>query len=122
MTGRRRRPARRLTSAGPQLAKHVGRAGPASALLTTSEVADFLRVHPKHVYRLLKKGLPARRVGAEWRFDRDDVLVWSGGKAPERRADAPVALGMPPPALIAGNGDVALMTLLRLSSSALLGT
>ena len=85
-------------------------------MLTTSEVADFLRVHPKHVYRLLKKGLPARRVGAEWRFDRDDVLVWSGGKAPERRADAPVALGMPPPALIAGNGDVALMTLLRLST------
>ena len=31
-------------------------------LLTTDEVAEVLRVHPKHVYRLLKKGLPARRV------------------------------------------------------------
>jgi putative molybdopterin biosynthesis protein len=88
-----------------------------ATLLTTVEVAEVLRVHPKHVYRLLKKGLPARRVGAEWRFDRGDVLVWSGGSAPSREARAPVASpAEAPPALVAGNGDVALMSLLRLSA------
>jgi putative molybdopterin biosynthesis protein len=89
---------------------------PASALLTTVEVAEVLRVHPKHVYRLLKKGLPARRVGAEWRFDRSDVLVWSGGASPGRDAPSAVAAMTAPPALVAGNGDVALMSLLRLSA------
>jgi putative molybdopterin biosynthesis protein len=93
-------------------------ASPAAvALLTTADVAELLRVHPKHVYRLLKQGLPARRVGSEWRFDRDDVLVWSGATA---RPEASVPVAAPalgaPPALVAGNGDVALMTLLRLSA------
>ena len=84
-------------------------------LLTTVEVAEVLRVHPKHVYRLLKKGLPARRVGAEWRFDRGDVLVWSGGVAPSSDAHLAATVELPP-ALVAGNGDVALMSLLRLSA------
>ncbi len=35
------------------------------AWLTTREVAELLRVHPKHVYRLRKRGLPAHRVGDE---------------------------------------------------------
>ncbi len=86
-------------------------------LLTTAEVAEVLRVHPKHVYRLLKKGLPARRVGSEWRFSRADVLAWSGGGA---RAAAPAVEGEAPgpdagvaPALVAANGDVAVLVLLR---------
>jgi len=93
----------------------------ADRLLTTEEVAEVLRVHPKHVYRLLKKGLPARRVGSEWRFSRDDVLAWSGGKAPQRAAEAEApAPGLPveaPPALVATNGDVAVLTLLRLADA-----
>ena len=57
--------------------------------LTTIEVAAVLRVHPKHVYRLLRQGLPARRVGGQWRFSADEVLAWAergraaGGVAPE---------------------------------------
>jgi len=90
-------------------------------LLTTDEVARVLRVHPKHVYRLLKKGLPGRRVGSEWRFSRDDVLAWSGGKpAPgrvEEPAAAPPAAGDGPPALVAANGDVGLQILLRLAAA-----
>src|SRR5277367_3870085 len=90
-------------------------ATPTNVLLTTVEVAELLRVHPKHVYRLLKKGLPARRVGSEWRFDRGDVLVWSGGSAPAQEPLVPAAsTARVPPALVAGNGDVALMSLLRL--------
>lgn len=89
-------------------------------LLTTVEVAEVLRVHPKHVYRLLKKGLPARRVGSEWRFSRDDVLAWSGGRAVEA---APAAALAPPvaqeqaPALVAANGDVVVLSLLALAAS-----
>lgn len=85
-------------------------------MLTTDEVAELLRVHPKHVYRLLKKGLPARRVGAEWRFDRGEVLRWSGAPAP---ATAPEpqqggAFAGSTPAIVAANGDVAVLALLRL--------
>jgi len=90
-------------------------------LLTTEEVAEVLRVHPKHVYRLLKKGLPARRVGSEWRFSRDDVLAWSGGKpvpaTPEEGQAAALVGAEGPPALVATNGDVAVLTLLRLAAT-----
>jgi putative molybdopterin biosynthesis protein len=87
------------------------------ALLRTDEVAALLRVHPKHVYRLLKKGLPARRVGGEWRFSKDDVLAWSGARrsASAGGAAGPAAAGAPP-SLVAANGDVAVMTLLSLSA------
>ena len=116
MTQASRRAGGRPSRAGRASAK-VGAAPPGSALLTTTEVANVLRVHPKQVYRLLKKGLPARRVGSEWRYHRDYVLVWSGGSSPERRpAVNTVSATAVPPALVAGNGDVALMTLLRLSA------
>jgi putative molybdopterin biosynthesis protein len=85
-------------------------------LLTTAEIAEVLRVHPKHVYRLLRKGLPGRRVGSEWRFSRDDVLAWSGGRATEAggdaKASAPAASADAAPSLVAANGDVAVLTLL----------
>ncbi|MFY3743527.1 substrate-binding domain-containing protein [Anaeromyxobacter sp. Red801] len=90
-------------------------------LLTTAEVAEVLRVHPKHVYRLLRRGLPARRVGAEWRFSREDVLAWSGGRAAEARSEtpAPAARGAldAAPALVAANGDVAVLSLLALAAA-----
>ena len=93
-----------------------------SPLLTTVEIAEVLRVHPKHVYRLLKKGLPARRVGSEWRFSRDDVLAWSGGAPVDAEAEpagpggASIAAD-PAPSLVATNGDVAVLTLLRLAAA-----
>ncbi len=94
----------------------------AEPLLTTAEVAAVLRVHPKHVYRLLKRGLPARRVGSEWRFSREDVLAWAGGSASAAPATPAAAPAVAPhadaaPALVAANGDVALLTLLRLADA-----
>lgn len=85
-------------------------------LLTSSEVADLLRVHPKHVYRLLKKGLPARRVGSEWRFDRGEVLAWSGGgeRAPAEVGEGSISAAPAAPSVIAANGDVAVMVLLQI--------
>jgi len=86
-------------------------------LLTTNEVASLLRVHPKHVYRLLRRGLPARRVGGEWRFSPDEVLEWSGAARrpfavaatePARRPD----VSCDPQPLLAANGDVVVELLL----------
>lgn len=94
---------------------------PSSAddLLKTTEVAKLLRVHPKHVYRLLAQGLPGRRVGSEWRFVRDEVLAWSasrGGLAqssPAQRPHVDAAPGAAP--LLAANGDLVVEILLELA-------
>jgi excisionase family DNA binding protein len=90
------------------------------ALLTTADVARLLRVHPKHVYRLLRRGLPGHRVGGEWRFMASEVLRWSGSpvpadtSAPEREGPSPHQTPPPgPPALIAANGDLAVEYLLN---------
>lgn len=89
-----------------------------STLLKSAEVAELLRVHPKQVYRLLARGLPGRRVGGEWRFDRDEVLRWAGSGAGDERAAEPVhapaatADAAAPPPLIAANGDVVIELLL----------
>ncbi|MCL2825491.1 MAG: helix-turn-helix domain-containing protein, partial [Polyangiaceae bacterium] len=50
---------------------------PIDGWLTTTEVAAVLQIHPKHVYRLIKKGLPAHRVGGQWRFLSEEILEWS---------------------------------------------
>jgi len=88
-----------------------------SELLTTVEVAALLRVHPKHVYRLLRRGLPARRVGGEWRFSAEDVLRWSGASAPpsaETPERTPASREPAPPLpLLAANGDVVVELLLK---------
>jgi excisionase family DNA binding protein len=46
-------------------------------VLTVRELAGYLRVHQTTVYRLLKEQkLPAVRVGADWRFNRDAIERW----------------------------------------------
>lgn len=45
--------------------------------LTTMEVAALLRVHHKHVYRLLQQGMPAKRLGGQWRFSHDAIVKWA---------------------------------------------
>lgn len=46
-------------------------------LLTLEEVANYLRVTEKTIYRLLeKKGIPATRVGHQWRFDIAAIDTW----------------------------------------------
>ncbi|MGE3795269.1 MAG: helix-turn-helix domain-containing protein [Dehalococcoidia bacterium] len=56
----------------------VGRT-PANEILTASEVADWLDQNIETVQRAAKAGrLPARRIGKEWRFLRDDVAETRG--------------------------------------------
>ena len=46
-------------------------------VLTIHEVADYLRVAEKTVYRLLaKKDIPAFKVGGSWRFKKDTLDQW----------------------------------------------
>ena len=41
------------------------------------EVADYLRCHQSTVYRLLYKGgLPAFKLGSDWRFTRAAIDKW----------------------------------------------
>jgi putative molybdopterin biosynthesis protein len=94
-----------------------------TALMTTPEAAALLRVHPKQVYRLLRRGLPGRRVGAEWRFDRAELLAWSGARPARDGRESgepdPVAPGtVAPPSVVAANGDLAVRILLELASAA----
>ena len=43
-------------------------------VLTVQEVADYLRIDIRTVYRLAKRGdIPCRKIGRQWRFNRDDI-------------------------------------------------
>ena len=49
----------------------------ASPVMTVRELADYLRVHPSTIYRLLKqKRIPAFKFGREWRFNRETIDRW----------------------------------------------
>jgi len=44
-------------------------------ILTASEVASLLHMHPRTVYKLVKQGsLPGRKFGGGWRFSRRDIM------------------------------------------------
>jgi excisionase family DNA binding protein len=46
-------------------------------VLTLEEVAEYLRVHPTTIYRLLKKHkIPAFKVGSDWRFNLASIDRW----------------------------------------------
>jgi excisionase family DNA binding protein len=46
-------------------------------LMKLEEVADYLRVAEKTIYRLIdKRGIPATKVGHQWRFDKEDIDTW----------------------------------------------
>ena len=47
------------------------------ATLTVQEVAVYLKVNPKTIYRLVREGrLPGFKVAGSWRFRRDDIDNW----------------------------------------------
>jgi PTS system nitrogen regulatory IIA component len=64
-----------------------------SEVLTVQEVADYLRVDIRTVYRLAKRGdIPCIKIGRQWRFNRDDIreLVSRGhGNRGKHASDLP---------------------------------
>lgn len=46
-------------------------------VLTVKEVADFLKVNERTVYRMAAAGrIPAFKVGTSWRFKREEIDLW----------------------------------------------
>ena len=46
-------------------------------ILTVREVADFLKVTERTIYRLATEGqIPSFKVGGSWRFQRSDLIQW----------------------------------------------
>ncbi|MBI2985817.1 MAG: helix-turn-helix domain-containing protein [Deltaproteobacteria bacterium] len=49
----------------------------AESLLTTAQVAHYLKVDKFTVYRLVaQKKIPAFRVGNQWRFKQEMIEAW----------------------------------------------
>lgn len=59
-------------------------------ILTIKEVADYLKVTERTIYRLAGvKKIPAFKVGGTWRFSRSDIESWikqQSASSPERAA------------------------------------
>jgi excisionase family DNA binding protein len=52
--------------------------------MTLGEVANYLRVTTKTIHRLLeRRGIPAMKVGRQWRFDKASIDVWLRQSTPE---------------------------------------
>jgi excisionase family DNA binding protein len=49
----------------------------AGAILTIKEVADYLKVTERTIYRLAAaRQIPAFKVGGSWRFSKSDIDAW----------------------------------------------
>ena len=46
-------------------------------LLTVKELARYLGVSIRQIYRLIDKGMPSLRVGKYHRFNKDDIDKWT---------------------------------------------
>ena len=57
-----------------------------SELLTTKEIAAYLKLRQETVLRKVRKGeLPALKVGGRFRFDREQIDEWLCGKSVKRK-------------------------------------
>jgi len=44
-------------------------------ILTASQVAALLQLHPRTVYKLVKQGsIPGKKFGGGWRFNRSEIV------------------------------------------------
>lgn len=56
-------------------------------LMTLEEVADYLRVTTKTIYRMIYKGsIPVQKVGHQWRFDKVSIDNWLQQNATKKAA------------------------------------
>ena len=59
-------------------------------VMTVREVADYLRVNQRTVYRLaVERKMPGFKVGATWRFKRADIDGWIAAQAASPAAGDP---------------------------------
>jgi putative molybdopterin biosynthesis protein len=75
-------------------------------LLTTKELADFLRLNEKKVYQLIKEGgIPHVRIAGKWLFPKGHIMRWIDERV-QREKDI----------LMVGSDDILLARLLALYS------
>jgi excisionase family DNA binding protein len=54
-------------------------------ILTASQVAHLLQVHPRTVYKLVKQGfIPGRKFGGGWRFSKGEIMQMISLQGPDR--------------------------------------
>ena len=59
------------------LAKTMPSSAADNAIMTIGEVADYLKVTERTIYRLAgAKQIPAFKVGGSWRFSKVDIDEW----------------------------------------------
>ena len=75
--------AQTIRSVPDSRAGHAGDIRELPRLLTLPEVAEVLRVSPKTVQRLLKRGLPCIRFGRSVRFEPKAVSRWLDARKEE---------------------------------------
>jgi excisionase family DNA binding protein len=62
-----------------EVGRHSFRPAEVPEVLTPAQLAELLQVDEEAVIELAEQGeLPARKVGAAWRFSRAAVLAWLG--------------------------------------------
>jgi excisionase family DNA binding protein len=62
--------------------------GSPSPAWTVRQVAEYLSVNERTVYRMAERGeLPAFKVGDAWRFRREDIEAWIEGQQRDRGGD-----------------------------------
>ncbi len=61
-------------------------------ILTASQVAHLLQVHPRTVYKLVKQGsIPGRKFGGGWRFSKSEIILMISSQGPDRSVQPPSA-------------------------------
>jgi excisionase family DNA binding protein len=60
-----------------------------SRIMTVAETAQYLRVHKRTLYKLLRRHqIPAFKIGADYRFDSDAIEKWmTAGQVKGMRSD-----------------------------------
>jgi putative molybdopterin biosynthesis protein len=95
------------------------KAPPMPDLMTTKEVADYLRIKERKVYDLVRAGdIPCSRVTGKWLFPKALIDLWvaRSTELPEG-LPAAAAAGARPPLVVAGSHDPLLEWALRESGS-----
>ena len=63
-----------------------------SEIMTTAEVAQYLHVHPRTLYKLIRqRQIPVFKLGADYRFFRDAIEKWIN----DREGPTPEVYQMP---------------------------
>ena len=87
-------------------------------MLSTKEVAEYLSINEKQVYRLIKeKKIPATRITGKWLFPKNLIEEWIMSNAKDSIDEAAYTKNSPEnQAVIAGSNDIALELLVKNAS------